>query len=48
MALAMTVGATKIQILHEKAVSFLSETKAGEAQTERDKEKSEDQEVCTV
>ena len=48
MALAMTVGATKIRVLQEKVMSSLSGTKPSETQIEHSEETTVDQEVCTV
>ena len=48
MAIAMTVGATKIQILQESALASLPQKKSSETETEdKDKQAGEPQ-VCSV
>jgi hypothetical protein len=48
MAIAMTVGATKIQILQENALASLPQKKSSETETEdKDKPAGEPQ-VCSV
>ena len=48
MALAMTVGTTKIQILQQKVMSSLSKTKSSETHGECGEETLTDQKTCAV
>ena len=48
MALAMTVGATKIQILQEKALSSLAERDSRGSQPEPAEKVTAEQEVCST
>jgi ABC-type phosphate transport system permease subunit len=48
MAIAMSVGVTKIQILQEKAISSLPETTSSEIQMEHGEETQTEQEVSAA
>lgn len=48
MAVAMTIGATKIQILQENSIASISVKKSSEAQDEKGEASTADQEACTV
>ncbi len=48
MAIAMTVGATKIQILQENSLASLTAQESSETQVEQGQEPVADQESCTA
>ena len=48
MTVAMTIGATKIQILQENSIAGMSVQKSSEAQVEQGETSTADQEACTV
>lgn len=48
MAIAMTVGATKIQILQENALASVPQKKSSEDKTEVEVKPTGEQEVCSV
>ena len=48
MTVAMTIGATKIQILHENSLASISVQKSSEAQVEQEEVSTADQEACTA
>jgi hypothetical protein len=48
MVIAMTVGATKIQIIQEKALASLPQSRSADTQLQHEEENRADQEACSV